>query len=189
MTKGSISVMELHGYIDHDKNGKSVINYDDQFFKNKIDSFKQKNENHRILVRFEVIDKPEYYLHKYYRGFLLPDLAKAIGEVDTNYVHIQMKKRFLYEKVEQLSEVPTRYRSRCNYFIEEKNGKSELVGYTPSTGDIPHQNMKDYIQKVEHVLFVDVGGCIDPRRQDVAKDYREKGFNIEIEQPQEQGEF
>lgn len=195
MTKKSNKII-LDAYI---QNG--VIQYYDTDYKKKWDEFKVHNDNQRISLTLENADKPEHYLYKYYWGFLLPDLTFHFGEKNTARIHLIMKRQFLMINATTFDEIPKKYfkkgvfRVTYDDIMNLENGdldtfvghikgiiiiehEGELFGYIASNSDISHQEMQDYITKVEHHLFVDLQGRIGEEGRDPkeAKKLRDKGF-------------
>lgn len=155
-----------------------VIKYKDADFKDKIEKFKSVNEFQDIEITFANASSVEFFQHKYYRGYLLPDAAHFYGEKDTEYVHIfVLKKDFLMERIDDndVKSIPARFRKRC-ILLSEKRIKVDELGevqvdengneiehdviwaYIPSTADLTYQEMKIFIDKVEHRLFADLNG-------------------------------
>ena len=141
------------------------IQYRDIDYTKKIHKFKEQNEGEKINVTIEKYETPEYFQHKYYRGYLLPDVAKAYGERDTEYVHrFELKKDFALIPVDSAEDIPQKYKSKCVVYVQdvEIDGeiKTRVAGYSKSCADMTYDEMKEYILKVEHRLFVDLSGHI-----------------------------
>lgn len=162
------------------------IEYQTKNWQEKVNAFKKSNEGKYIHLQFDNADSPAFFLHKYFRGYLLPDLATAYGEADNEYVHrYLLKKDFLFIPIDKLDDIPAKHRDRPTIYIKEIDGKVVVQGYSPSTGDITHKEMKEFILKCEHRLFVDMAGHIgmsisDPEQLKVysgeAAEYRWKGM-------------
>lgn len=136
-----------------------VIEYDDIGWRDKLNKFKEANEGKRIAMHFENDDSPAVGLHRYYRGYLLPDIAHALGERDKDYVHrYYLKKDFLFRPIDVLDEIKGKHRDRPTIYVKEIDGKIVVQGYAPSCGDITHKEMKDFVLACEHRLFVDLQG-------------------------------
>jgi hypothetical protein len=177
MEKLTLSAMIIGGKIE----------YENKNWREKVEAFKKSNEGKLIHLQFDNADSPSFFLHKYYRGYLLPDLATAYGEADQEYVHRYfLKKDFLFIAIDKLDDIPSKHKDRPTIYIKEIDGKVVVQGYAPSTGDITHQEMKEFILKCEHRLFVDMAGHIgmsitDPDKlkgySGEAADYRQKGMD------------
>ena len=164
-----------------------AIIYDDETWKSKLNKFKQANEGGRVTIDFINSDSPAHGLHRYFRGYLLPDIATAYGERDTEYVHRYiLKKDFLFMPIESLDEIKGRHRDRPTIYVKEINEKITVVGYAPSTGDISHEDMKEFVLKCEHRLFIDLAGHIGQsvsgeeltRYSGEAKKFRDQGMGV-----------
>lgn len=117
--------------------------------KDKLKLLKQ-NEGKRVETTIRVISGIKYSIHKYYRGYLLPDITHAAGEESQFQVHeLLLKRRFLFKRVRVLDDIPTRHRDKCKFYFDSENA---LVGYTPSMSTISQEEAKDYIEECEGLL-------------------------------------
>ena len=115
----------------------------------------EKNEGRRGIreIRIEE-DSVKYYQHKYYRGYLLPPIARECFDGDEFKTHIEMKKRFLWREVKEYQEIPRKHRDRCiPVWKITEDGEELLIGYLPSTGDLTEREMREYIILVEQFSF------------------------------------
>jgi len=180
------------------------IEYYDFDFRKKIDDFKAGKDGKNINIIFQPADSVEYYQMKFYRGYLLPDVAHFMGEKDSNYVHnFVLKKDFLLVKIDlnDVKSIPARYRARCILLCEQRDiGDGELKdviwAYIPSTADLTYDEMKVFIEKVEHRLFADLNGRLGEvdengnvlyneaakQRQDEAGELRDKIATEKVKQ-------
>ena len=147
------------------------ISYQSIKDRDKLRDFLRSSEGHSIDITIEIADSPEYFQHKYYRGYLVPDVAFNSSEVDNDYIHELLKKRFLFKHVSELKEIPNKYRKRCIRYV---NQESELIGYTPSTANLTYKEMKEYILKVEMFLSKMGGHLGDNCNLKDAKECRNK---------------
>jgi hypothetical protein len=182
--------LELTAQIVQDKHNKDVFLYDDKEWMNKVKRFKSLNFAKKVNISFEVVDTPMYFLFKYYYGYLLPDIAKELGESNQDYVDkMILKKQFLFIEIDNdFSKIDKKHKSGNQFFTEKimnvdnnnvpRGGFTDYVtGYTPSKACITHEEMKQFITKCENFLSNYLGGCIDTKHQDQALDLRKKGFD------------
>lgn len=176
--EGQVDKIEFTGTIEN-----GIVNYNTENWKEKFEKFKKQNELKNIAMTVEVVDTPMHFLHKYYRGYLLPALADAMGEVSQAHLHLALKKEFLSIPLDNdTKNIKSKHASRCNIYIREivdEHGevKAFVDCYTPSTGDITHKEMKDFIVKCENRLFVDLGSSLNVHGQETASEYRKSGMN------------
>lgn len=177
-----------------------TIHYHSRNYKEQIEKLKEENEGRLLEVNFKIIDGPAYYCHKYYRGYLLPEITSAYGERDQAKVHMILKRDFLYMNIEsgQIADIQKKYVRQGIYLISEEkifnlineniyfslirgcvivtNTQGDLKGFIPSTADITHKDMKEFILKVEHRLYVEMNGRMgEVTDADEANEYRKKG--------------
>ncbi len=174
---GIMNKIEMTGIID---NGKII--YTSPGWKDKFERLKKANEMMNVIVTVEVVDTPAHFLHKYFHGYLLPAIALYQGEVSEAKLKLELKKEFLYIPINgDLKGIQYKHSKRCNIYVKEiiQDGevKAYVEGYTPSTGDITHKEMKEFIVKCENRLFVDLGGALKVEGQDQAAEYRKNGMN------------
>jgi len=109
-------------------------------------------------------DSIKWYMHKYYRGFLLPALTDALGEVNTQYVHDFILKPEWIERATgaryliyyDYNEIPKKYTKDGGANIYRFNdGKSFAV--LPSMSTFTIQEAKDFILFCERLLYVEIG--------------------------------
>lgn len=133
-------------------------------YNEKINDFKLANEGHKVAVTIEIADSPEYYQHKYYRGYLLPDVTFNESEVDADYVHdFILKPMFLKRKVNDHREIPKKYWGHCRVLMQW----TDVVGYIPSTGKLTYREMREYIENVELYLSK-IGGHLGDSGKDLS---------------------
>ncbi len=170
-----------------DEKGQLKIDYLDNNFKQQIDKFKDENKLEIITITFENANSPEHFLYKFYWGYLLPDLAFAMGEKNIHKVHVMAKKRFLLINVDSYEEIPKKYFSKGVYVIDfidmenldnieshikyikgliliKKDGA--LFAYIPSNATITHKEMKEYTENVEFWLYNDLDGRLGEEGRD-----------------------
>lgn len=127
----------------------------------KLQDFKKAHENTTIDLMLESHDTPEYWQHKYYRGFVLPIIARAQGEKNIYYLHeFVLKEKFLKFKIEKYDDIPKRHLKKCRAI--EKNG---IIYYLPSTGVLNFVEFREYILNCEAIR----DGLIDWSVQDTTE--------------------
>ena len=147
------------------------INYHNPDFENDFQDMKLDNEGTWGECVYEIVDKAQYFQHKYYRGFVLPDITFAMGEISQDNIHIELKKEFLFRKVDgNYESIPKKHRSRCIIVTQVADIVDEIVGYIPSTANLTYNEMKEFIDKCEHRLFVDLQDTFREQRE--AMEYR-----------------
>lgn len=151
----------------------------------KIIEFMRSNSGALVEINMAVIDKPEQYLHKWYRGTILPDIAFALGDNDVSRVHWKLKSEYLYKDCTDVNTIPDKHFSKGYYAITSDcmfNGESVLYryasgvclvvnhdktlrGYIPSTGLITHSEMEDFTLRCEQRLLHDLNSFIGCSKQ------------------------
>ena len=174
-----MKVFKLNGKIENSKI---------EYYENNMASykkFKADNEGKHVDIIIEIMEKPEYFQHKYYRGGLLPAIAEASGEHNIFLSHVLLKFEYLYNEIGSIDEIPKKYMSSGIFFINEmdiesaenmvnipcqyiqgviiihgsKGAISRIIkGYIPSTADLTYEEMKQYIKSCENRLFIDLKG-------------------------------
>jgi hypothetical protein len=159
------------------------LDYDTNNWRKQINELKADNEGEDFIMIIEVTSKPEYFLHKYYRGELLPELQKSIGDNNEFVTHINCKRDFLKIDCCDLEEMPKKYLSSVSRFtiaeienpysienllsglsgstilIYTDNYFEEVIGYIPSLADLTHKEFQKYINKVENRFTQDCQGA------------------------------
>lgn len=108
-------------------------------------------------VTFEIIDKVAYFQHKYLHGYLLKDIAFALGETNTEYVkQFILKPKFLFRKVNDWKEIPSKYANKCRIIVED----NQVTGYIPSTTSLTFDEMKAFLIECENFLIFGLNGCV-----------------------------
>ena len=168
--------------------------YTNNDFEKQIVAMKDKHEGEFGEVIFEIVDKVQHFQHRYYRGYLLPDVTFALGEIDQSYVHeFILKPKFLARKIEDHDwhNIPNKHRSNCRIItriITNQGGEKEEVPdeYCPSTGVLTYDEMAQYIKDVENFLTLELNGCVGmsagqdfEKQQAEALDAREMALNIQ----------
>lgn len=145
---------------------------------------KYQNREGEIMIEFKEQDV-EYYQHKYYRGFLLPDIADTAFDGKKRRAHIEMKRMFLYFDVNNEDDIPAKHFGRCildyeRYKLADGKIVHNLRGYMPSMGDITKKEAKEFILKVENFAFTDLQ--IGYEKGSEAAVTRQKGLEQEDEE-------
>lgn len=125
-------------------------------------------------------DSTEYYQHKYYRGFVLPAIADALGEKDASTIHIFLKAKYLISPIYSVDEIPRKQLRRGIYIAKLEDilqmklqmtqyitgaiicydREETICGYIPSLALISPDAMDAYISKCESFL-AEVGGSLN----------------------------
>jgi hypothetical protein len=175
-----------------------VFTYSEQDWKDKLDEFKLNHEGKKARVSLEIIDGPGWHSHKWYRGYLMPDIALSMGEGNVHYVHMMLKRDFLYTDCCGVEEIPKKYCKKGLYPVSDYNllnlnstdypysmikgiiisynEEGGVEGYIPSTSDLSYEDMKEYILKCENRLFIDLSGHIQEKHSKVGVYHRRKAF-------------
>lgn len=131
-------------------------------------------------------DSPGYWQHKYYRGYLLPAIALALGETDSSRVHLYLKAKYLLETVKTLDEIPKNQLRRGIYaceldkiinlqielatyvtgaiLVSDRGGN--LCGYIPSLALITPERMNNFLYACEKNL-TEIGGSLNVEAMEV----------------------
>lgn len=130
-----------------DQNG--VMQFSNTALK-RLAKFRNANILKNGEVTLEIADRPEYYQHKYYRGWVLPFIAESQCEQDLTYLHeFVLKREFLYFEINDLKDIPEKHRRRCRVVTKEIEGKEKVVAYIPSTAILTFEEMKKFIEQTE----------------------------------------
>ena len=160
----------------------------------KVESEKLKSLNGQtvevIVIPYET---PEYWQHKYYRGYLLPAIAEAVGERETSCVHLFLKAKYLLEKINNIEEIPKAQLRRGIYIakLDEilnmsmkltqyitgavivSDREEQLCGYIPSLALITPEKINEFLYNCEKTL-VHVGGSLDKEGTNARQKWQEK---------------
>jgi hypothetical protein len=98
----------------------------------------------------------EYWLHRYYRTYVLPVIAVARGEKDLFSLHtFELKQKFLSYLVDDLKDIPLRHQNNCKIITETK---TDVAGMTrteyrviPSLSALTGDEMKVYVLQCERM--------------------------------------
>lgn len=143
---------ELDFYFAVDDSGK--VSHESKDWKERLIEFARRNKGKKGVVTYRVSDTDvEIWQHKYYRGYLLPPIARECFGDDLQAAHDALKEKFLFYKLNSEDEILPRFRRRCNkYFFfqnDDQNKRRVFLGITPSTGDINGDEFNTFIKKVE----------------------------------------
>lgn len=160
----------------------------------KVESEKLKSLNGQtvevIVIPYET---PEYWQHKYYRGYLLPAIAEALGERETSCVHLFLKAKYLLEKINNLDEIPKAQLRRGIYIakLDEilnmsmkltqyitgavivSDREEQLCGYIPSLALITAEKMNKFLYDCENCLTT-VGGNLNVEAVKARDEWRKR---------------
>lgn len=110
-------------------------------------------------------DNIKYYIHKYYRGIILPEICEAMGEINSDYVHRfilkplwlhQMTDMAFYE-FKEYSDIPNKYIKNGSSIWQLDNGNYAVI---PSMSGFTIKEAKSFIDFCEKLLFMDLQGSI-----------------------------
>jgi hypothetical protein len=124
----------------------------------EISKLTEKNLGKKVEITIEVRNRVEYYIYKYYWGYLIPDIANAYGDNRHYYIHeMMLKKRFLFRKENDFEMIPKKHRSKCKFIFDKDEN---LLGYIPSMSTITNDEAKEYIKQCEQFLFIECEGHV-----------------------------
>ena len=133
----------------------------------KIQKFLTKHQDKNISLTYEAIDSVRHYQHKYFHGYLLPDLTDAMGDYDARNV---LKEMFLKTSITSFKDIPQRHGKNCVIMV---NDKGEPLHYTPSMSVLSLKEMDIFIKRCENFLIHDLGRCLNPKFNDEVKELKE----------------
>ena len=128
------------------------------FLNRNIDDFQkflEDNEGKKGVREYRIEEEDvKYYQHKYYRGYLIPPIAKECFDNDEYRAHVEMKKMFLFMDIQDYEKIPVKLKARCIPIWKNLDtGEDILIGILPSTGDLSKNDMREYMLKVENFGF------------------------------------
>jgi len=137
------------------------------FLNRNEDDFQQflkDNEGKRGVREYRIEeDSVKHSQHKYYRGYLIPPIARECFDGDEYRTHLEMKKIFLFRDVRDYGEIPEKHKARCiPIWRTNPDGEEIIIGYLPSTGDVTRKEMNEYILNVEQFSFEMAMNAIPP---------------------------
>lgn len=133
------------------------ISYTDDKANERFQEFKRMNDGAFITVIYEAQDAVQYFQHKYFHGYVLPQIAEAMGDKDLPHVkEFVLKEQGLMYRVDSLRDIPRKHAVRCRiisreYVDEDGEIKSRVVGYVPSTSVVGYKRMKEFIEWCESI--------------------------------------
>lgn len=134
--------------------------------------FIMENDDCELDVEIKVLNKPEHYLYKFLWGYLYEDMSMFMQE-PKEQIHDELKVLFAKEFVNDWTDVPRRHRKKCErYELVHDNGAVEKY-YIKSTSSMTHEEMKDYLQRVEYHYYEFLGGNRDSEVK--------KGFHLRVQ--------
>ncbi len=152
----------------------------------------EKLEGKIVEVEVKAKDEVEYWQHKYYRGYLLPAIARQVGEFE-EVIHIYLKYKYLFVVIDDVDEIPKKKLSRGIYVAQAKDIISMnisyaqyisgaiivcdgdyVIGYIPSLATISKTEFSEYLIACESFL-VEVGGGLESEAEEV----RQKVMDLE----------
>jgi hypothetical protein len=137
---------------------------------------------YELILRRVNKDPVSWAQHKYYRRYVLKDIADKAFDGDGRTAHLEMKKMFLFTDVNSVREIPHKYLGRCvimseTFMDEEGEYRSIIKGYMPSTADLSKFDMWQFTKKAEDHLFNFIQGSVPPE----SIQYRDLAREVENE--------
>ena len=122
--------------------------------KNKIRDFRKKHLNMNCDIIFVPYNEAEYWMHKYFHGFVLPDICEGMGERNDHWIRGHLKEKFLRFPIESMEDIPRRHAKKCQIIerevMDEKgNSYRRVVAYIPSLSSISYDEYSAFIKKCE----------------------------------------
>jgi len=133
----------------------------------KIQTFLKKHQNKNISLAYEAIDSVRYYQHKYFHGYLLPDLIDAMGDYNARKL---LKEMFLKTSIISFDEIPQRHGKNCVIVVNEEGNP---LHYTPSMSVLSLKEMDVFIKRCELFLVDDLCRGMNPKFNDEIKELKE----------------
>jgi len=136
------------------ENGK--IKYKSDKSENKLSKFKDDNNFKDVDISFEIIDRPQYWQHKYFHGFVLPQIAMGMGESNLDYLcEMVLKQQLLFVPIESERDIPKRHIGKCRTVskVQYLDGEEIIItiGYVPSRSTLTFKEYKEFILKCEEI--------------------------------------
>lgn len=130
----------------------------------RIKGFTGEHDGKDVEVSYVVPDGVRYWQHKYYRGFVLPDIAEGMGEADAEYLHeFVLKREFLTIPVADYREIPPRHHKGVRIIMAGE----QVVAYVPSMAALNFDEARAFILGCEKIR----DGLIDWSHHESNKDY------------------
>lgn len=179
------STLRLSAYI---RNGSFF--YSDTDFREKLDEFKFLNEGFGFDVIFESHSDPVHWQFKYLYGYVYFAIAQGMGipiiakegkdnRIDAGIDEVDRicKERFLFLSVISESEVPRKWRGRCEKFyvdyVNPETGEiiKKIYGVIPSKTRVGYEGLADYIKQCEMIRDgLTDWGYADPKEMTKCRD-------------------
>jgi hypothetical protein len=153
--------------------GKISFTVDD--FMRKLGEFALDFEGQWGEAYFEIIDSVQHFQHRYLYGYLLPDIAFALGETDIEYVkQFVLKPKFLFRELPDgdWKKIPSKYASKCRVIIDGK----KVRGYIPSTSTLKFEEMDKFLKDCENFLTLDLNGCVGMAKENQTEAMQARGM-------------
>ena len=153
----------------------------------KFNEYLQKNRGKMFSLDIHITseeDQKRNAIYKYYYGYLIPDIAAAMGETDEAKVNIICKRDFLVGECESMLTIPQRHMTGKPYLVDaqtllnriERSDLSfgmitggpifgyddmcRIKYYIPSKKTLTIKELKEYIKKCESRLTEDLNSCL-----------------------------
>lgn len=147
---------------------------------NRMKAFFGKFVGNDVEITMVVPDGVRYWQHKYYRGFVLPDIALGMGENDIEYLHeFVLKQQFLFFTVKDYKDIPARHHKGIRIIMDN----DQVIGYVPSMSAINYDEGKAFILKCEEVRDGLIDWSHHEKDQNYIKEYmkyRAKALKQEV---------
>jgi hypothetical protein len=120
----------------------------------KIREFRQKHLNMNCDIIIVPYNEAEYWMHKYFHGFVLPDICEGMGERNDYWIRSHLKEKFLRFPINSSEEIPRRHAKKCQVIereVMDENGSAyrRVVAYIPSLSSISYDEYAAFIKKCE----------------------------------------
>lgn len=122
--------------------------------KDKIREFRLKHLNLNCDIIIVPYNEAEYWMHKYFHGFVLQDICEGMGERNDLWVKSKLKDMFLRMPISSIEDIPRRHSKKCQIIeqeVSDENGNSyrRVIAYIPSLSSISYDEYKAFISKCE----------------------------------------
>lgn len=149
-------------------------------YQKALEIFKRSNPGREGILTYTIKSgNVEYWQHKYYRGYLLPQIADFSFDGELDKAHEYLKEQFLFIKCDQ-SEIK---HNKINKYFYQVDGKQIFIGYTPSTSELKVEEMNDFIRRVEAFGFENCNLVLDKtgiKAREFAQNSIESEFNGKV---------
>ena len=153
------------------KKGKFL--FESERAEEKLAEFKLENEGKSGEIIIEIHEGGRYWQHKYFHGYLLPHIAKGMGERDIDHVkEFVLKEQLLYQNARNSQEIPAKHRKGSRIIMVERmsNGNEaerSIIGYVPSLSALTFDEYSCFILQCEDIRDDLIGWSVGNRLEAV----------------------